>query len=372
MKKMVLILIMLCSQVWLPAENSPYQPEKYQGEAQIEYVIEHYFQQKYKSIKKLEASDFSYQIADWIAETRNWAAEEIALRELILQQAKIYDLGYIDYDFQLEIKEIRYLQEGQKAVVKLLESHQVIFAATQPLVSELANRSHLISLRLRAGIWYISYDQYDHEYAQMLKDIGQPKVEEKIAAAYAEGNQELTAPLKPAAFEPKKNFHAYDRAAAVEYAQRYWKDYNSDFDDFENNNCTNYISQILLTGGAPMDFEGNLHWYYENPQTAGDSYSFSWTVVQDLYYYLVKNNWTGPVGRKVSICEMKPGDIVQFYSPTKGWLHSVVVVKNLEKWSCGNQLNYLINSHTTDRKNYPLAYFSAQTKRFIQVEGWYE
>src|SRR6056297_3409723 len=206
MKKLILLLFLMLSQL----EVWAYHPEKFQGEAQIRYVIEHYFQQNYQAQKDLRSSDFSYQIADWIAETRAWAAEETALRQIILEQAKIYNLGLIDYEFQLEIKSIRYRNNGEKALVDLRESHQVVFAATKPFVSELAKRHHLISLRLRDNIWYISYDQYDHEYGQMLQDLGKEKILEKMSANYKSDNQIVDQTTKQNAAIVKENFYPYD------------------------------------------------------------------------------------------------------------------------------------------------------------------
>ncbi len=41
---------------------------------------------------------------------------------------------------------------------------------------------------------------------------------------------------------------AYDRADAVDYADKYWNTENSDYASF-NNDCTNYASQVLEAGG---------------------------------------------------------------------------------------------------------------------------
>ena len=49
----------------------------------------------------------------------------------------------------------------------------------------------------------------------------------------------------------------YDRLAAVRYADKWWNSYNPAYPKFEVDDCTNYVSQCLRAGGAPM-------WGYPN------------------------------------------------------------------------------------------------------------
>lgn len=57
---------------------------------------------------------------------------------------------------------------------------------------------------------------------------------------------------------------AYDREKAAAYALRWALDRNPKFYDYENlgGDCTNFISQVLLNGGAPMDYKETFGWYY--------------------------------------------------------------------------------------------------------------
>ena len=43
----------------------------------------------------------------------------------------------------------------------------------------------------------------------------------------------------------------YNREAAVAYAQKWWNSHNPKFPVFDVD-CTNFISQCLFAGGAPM------------------------------------------------------------------------------------------------------------------------
>lgn len=82
-----------------------------------------------------------------------------------------------------------------------------------------------------------------------------------------------------------------------------------DFDD-SGGDCTNYVSQIIKAGGAPMDTTGSYQWYYSNYANR----SASWIVVSHLYSYLVNNTGVGPQGYWMSNSPEYPatkGDIIQ-------------------------------------------------------------
>lgn len=82
--------------------------------------------------------------------------------------------------------------------------------------------------------------------------------------------------------EAVRSPYRYDRRKAVQYAERWWNDYNPQYKKFENN-CTNFISQCLRAGGAPMRGYPNRTkgWWYQ-----GGSWSYSWSVAHALCMYL--------------------------------------------------------------------------------------
>lgn len=79
---------------------------------------------------------------------------------------------------------------------------------------------------------------------------------------------------------------AYDREKAAAYALRWALDRNPKFYDYENlgGDCTNFISQVLLNGGAPMDYKETFGWYY----LTANRKSPSWTAVEPLFQYLTR------------------------------------------------------------------------------------
>lgn len=56
----------------------------------------------------------------------------------------------------------------------------------------------------------------------------------------------------------------YNRAAAVEYANRWAYFRNPEFYDFSaiGGDCTSFASQCLLAGGGVMNFTPTFGWYY--------------------------------------------------------------------------------------------------------------
>ncbi|MFO1442644.1 amidase domain-containing protein [Bacillus sp. Bva_UNVM-123] len=76
--------------------------------------------------------------------------------------------------------------------------------------------------------------------------------------------------------------YEYDRLKAVQYAERWWNSYNPAYKTFEVN-CTNYISQCLYAGGAPMRGHPNRGqgWW-----TTNSNWSYSWSVANAMKNYL--------------------------------------------------------------------------------------
>ncbi|MCM3125421.1 amidase domain-containing protein [Mesobacillus sp. AQ2] len=105
--------------------------------------------------------------------------------------------------------------------------------------------------------------------------------------------------------QERKGFR-YDRLKAVQYAERWWNDYNPAYKKFEVD-CTNYISQCLHVGGAPMRGYPNRSngWWMQN-----NNWSFSWSVANALRWHIPGSKF-GLRGREVSSAEkLKLGDVI--------------------------------------------------------------
>lgn len=115
----------------------------------------------------------------------------------------------------------------------------------------------------------------------------------------------------------------YDRHKAVQYAERWWNSYNPAYREFHVD-CTNYVSQCLQAGGAPMwgAPAREKGWWYQ-----GDNWSYSWAVAHSLRWYLSGSS-NGLQGKEVeSASDLYPGDIICYDFQGDGrWDHNTIVV----------------------------------------------
>ncbi|WP_209020975.1 amidase domain-containing protein [Evansella clarkii] len=135
--------------------------------------------------------------------------------------------------------------------------------------------------------------------------------------------------------------YSYDRMAVVRYAERWWNDYNPAYKVFENN-CTNYVSQCLMAGGAPMWGipQRTKGWWYRN-----NSWSFSWSVAHALRWYL-SGAKEGLQAVEVERPEdLLNGDIICYdFNGDGRWQHTTIVTAKDE------ENMPLVNAQTTNSR----------------------
>ena len=129
----------------------------------------------------------------------------------------------------------------------------------------------------------------------------------------------------------------YNRLKAVQYAERWWNSHNPAYKKFEND-CTNFISQCLHIGGAPMrgyPVKGSGWWLQNN------NWSYSWVVAHSLKLYFA-NSKSGLRAREVSSPDqLLLGDIICYDFEGDGrFNHNTIVT--------GKDANGmpLVNAHT--------------------------
>lgn len=136
---------------------------------------------------------------------------------------------------------------------------------------------------------------YRAHFQYLIKHKGQLYMEEEVEEREAEfyknilvEDRELPVPavsipeqLQEDESDERSTF-IYNRLQAVKYAETWWNDYNPAFKKFEVD-CTNYISQCLHAGGAPMVGYPNRSkgWWMQN-----NNWSYSWSVAHSLRWYL--------------------------------------------------------------------------------------
>lgn len=120
----------------------------------------------------------------------------------------------------------------------------------------------------------------------------------------------------------------YDRIKAVEYANRFWEQPNPQFQYFEHDDCTNFISQCLWAGGMPMTSgqSRTTGWWYRSQQNRIESWSYSWTVAHSLHWYL-RSPLSFISVQMLNRAELlRPGDVIQYDWNGDGKInHSAIV-----------------------------------------------
>ncbi|AWB43358.1 hypothetical protein DCC85_03380 [Paenibacillus sp. CAA11] len=140
---------------------------------------------------------------------------------------------------------------------------------------------------------------------------------------------------------------AYRREEAVLYADRWWDSFNPEFAAFEVD-CTNYISQCLFAGGAPINYTGKREsgWWYKGYIGSKEAWSYSWAVSNSLEGYLSSSR-TGlqavPVERAE---ELELGDVIIYdWDGNGAFQHSTIVTA----FDAGGMP--LVNAHTTSSRH---------------------
>lgn len=167
--------------------------------------------------------------------------------------------------------------------------------------------------------------------------------------------------------------YAYDREAAVKYADMYADDRNSEYYDFSSlgGNCANYGSQTIRAGGIPNDYTGVQQWKYyseklNNSNTASGR-SASFVSTSAFYTYAKNNSGKGMCAdTDVNIYYALGGDII--HVGYNGYTHTVVVKDQIKK--DGKVVDILVNSNTVGLKDYPLSGYAYPNKRLIKILGY--
>lgn len=154
----------------------------------------------------------------------------------------------------------------------------------------------------------------------------------------------------------------YDRLKAKEYARIWAYLRNPQYYDYDKlgGDCTNFVSQCIFAGAPYMNYE-KYGWYYKN----ANEKSPSWTGVEFLHNFIVKNKSVGPFGEIVEIDKLQIGDVIQLSFEGSIYNHSLLVVRK-----DGNALEQIyIATHTFDSYERKLSTYMYKKARMIHIEG---
>ncbi|TYP70598.1 amidase domain-containing protein [Paenibacillus methanolicus] len=151
--------------------------------------------------------------------------------------------------------------------------------------------------------------------------------EDVDGAAFATGSKPFINYDVLSGFKPSRGIR-YRRDLAAEYADRWWNEANPAYENFEVN-CTNYVSQCLFAGQAPMNYTGKRDsgWWYKGRAGGRESWSYSWAVSNALQIYLGATRRVGLRAEAVeSASELALGDVIMYdWSGDGRFQHSTIV-----------------------------------------------
>lgn len=139
----------------------------------------------------------------------------------------------------------------------------------------------------------------------------------------------------------------YEREAAAAYADKWWDSGNPAFATFDVD-CTNYISQCLFAGKAPIHYTGKREtgWWYKGYVNSREWWSYSWAVSNGFARYL-NTNTSGLRADMVERPEqLMLGDVIVYdWDGDGAFQHSTIVTA----FDAGGMP--LVNAHTVSSKH---------------------
>ncbi|HEY0828473.1 MAG TPA: amidase domain-containing protein [Bacilli bacterium] len=139
----------------------------------------------------------------------------------------------------------------------------------------------------------------------------------------------------------------YDRHKVQQYADTWWDKSNPQYLSF-GVDCSNYVSQCLFAGGAPMHYTGKREtgWWYKGRTNHQEHWSFSWAVAHSLQSYL-SYSISGLRANVVDYADqLTIGDVIVYdWDGDAKYQHSAIVS------AMDPQGQPLVNAHTMNSKH---------------------
>ncbi|WP_071459001.1 amidase domain-containing protein [Bacillus massilinigeriensis] len=241
--------------------------------------------------------------------------------------------------------------ERKKACFRKRNAEIVKAAATGKILRNSDNEEHgkaeytvHFQYLIKQKNHFFMEEEIENRIAEFYKDI---LIEDKLQ--HAETEKKENAPdlsrVLPVSVEEReraiKGRQKYNRLKAVQYAERWWNENNPAFFSF-GDDCTNYISQCLYAGGAPMHGypkRGDGWWMKNN------DWSYSWTVANALRIYLSRPKFGLKTKEMESAEQLLLGDIICYDFNGDGRYDHTTIVTAKD----GDGMP-LVNAHTTNSR----------------------
>ena len=160
----------------------------------------------------------------------------------------------------------------------------------------------------------------------------------------------------------------YNRARAVEYARRWALSRNPLFADFtgRGGNCTNFISQCILSGAPFMNYTKTYGWYYISESDRAPA----WSSVEALFDFLTgkpefaeSNGGSGPFASLArTMRQVEVGDIIQLANAMGDFYHTLII-------SGFDGTEVLVCANSDDALDRPLSTYNYASLRVLHIMG---
>ena len=153
----------------------------------------------------------------------------------------------------------------------------------------------------------------------------------------------------------------YNRESAIEYAQKWALSANPNFYHFDKigGDCTNFISQCLLSGGGIMNYSYFNGWFYNSLNNR----SASWTSVFYLQKFLLSNSSPGFSTKTKDLSELEIGDLIQLRQNPKTIFNHSLIITNI------TDNDIFVCAHSDDALNRPLSSYNFEEALGIHIIG---
>lgn len=294
------------------------------------------------------------------------AWQKLAIEQNVIQREQAR-LDVIRQDWQRRhVRPLKCSTQAKHWLVTSSDSERLVVAdlrLTRTLVYEQYGeryeeaRSFMERVRLRGGTegWRIeSVTPLSGEHRH-ISDFFPGAWQHALDEETARGGSQLPGPLlntyvlfgaEPASVRTSSRKIPYNRRRVKEYADRYWNSPNPSFLEFEVD-CTNYVSQCLLAGGAPMNYTGrrDAGWWYQGRKKNRELWSYSWAVSNSLQHFLSTSRSGLQAEAVDSPYDLELGDVIIYDWDGDGAYQHATIVTGFD--AAGEPL---VNAHTMNSR----------------------
>jgi len=260
---------------------------------------------------------------------------ESRIQQFIQQNRNSQDI------FSKAEKKLESLAKRSAEIVKVKVAGKIINQANEGEMESVTYNAHYQFLIKQKDLLYME-EETEQRMAKFYR--GTLVIDEEVKPALDDATQFNQSDME----EPQERLsYQYNRLQAVQYAERWWNSYNPAYKKFEND-CTNFISQCLHTGGAPMRGYPNRSsgWWLRN-----NNWSYSWSIAHSLRLYLANSN-SGLRAQEVSSPDqLLLGDVICYDFEGDGRFNHNTIVTGKDAFGMP-----LVNAHTYNSRQRYWAY----------------